>query len=119
MLHLHGTHALTFSQGVRFFIIKYQGDKIMNKTELIATVAGKTGMTKKDTEAAIKAILDIVGDSLKKGEKVQLIGFGSFEIHERAARTGKNPRTGESVTIPASSTPVFKAGKALKDAVNK
>ena len=68
---------------------------------------------------AIKAMLDTVGDSLKKGEKVQLIGFGTFEIHERAARTGKNPRTGESVTIPASRTPVFKAGKDIKEKVNK
>ena len=91
----------------------------MNKTELIASVAGKTGMTKKDTEAAIKSMLDAIEDALKKGDKVQLMGFGSFEIHERAARMGKNPRTGESVTIPASRTPVFKAGKAFKEAVNK
>ena len=91
----------------------------MNKTELIAAVAEKTGMTKKDTEAAIKSMLDAIEDALKKGDKVQLIGFGSFEIHERAARTGKNPRTGESVTIPAVRVPVFKAGKAFREAVGK
>jgi len=91
----------------------------MNKTELIAVVAEKTGLTKKDAEAALSATLAAVTDALIAGEKVQLVGFGSFEVKERAARTGLNPRTGESLTIAAAKSPVFKAGKALKDAVNK
>ena len=82
----------------------------MNKAELIATTAEKTGLSKKDTEAVITA-------ALKEGDKVQLVGFGSFEVKSRAARTGRNPRTKEVVEIPASKVPVFKAGKALKDAV--
>ena len=84
----------------------------MNKTELIAAVAEKTGMSKKDTEAVIAA-------TLHEEEKVQLMGFGSFEVKKRAARTGRNPRSKETIEIPASQTPVFKAGKALKDAVAK
>ena len=91
----------------------------MNKTELIAAVAEKTGMTKKDAEAAIKAMLNAIEDALIKGDKVQLIGFGAFEVHERAARTGKNPRTGEAVQIPAARSPVFKAGKAFKEKVDR
>lgn len=91
----------------------------MNKTELVAAVAEKTGLTKKDAEAALAATLSTVTDALIAGEKVQLVGFGSFEVKERAARTGLNPRTGETLTIAAAKNPVFKAGKALKDAVNK
>ena len=89
----------------------------MNKSELIAEVATKAEITKKDAEAAVTAVIDAITESLKKGDKVQLVGFGSFEVKNRAARTGRNPRTKEVVEIPASKVPVFKAGKALKDAV--
>ena len=91
----------------------------MNKTELIAAVAEKTGMSKKDTEAVITATLASITEALQNDDKVQLVGFGSFEVKSRAARTGRNPRTKEVVEIPASKVPVFKAGKALKDAVAK
>ena len=91
----------------------------MNKTELIAAVAEKTGLSKKDTEAVITAALDTITAALKDGDKVQLVGFGSFEVKKRAARIGRNPKTKESIEIPASVAPVFKAGKALKDAVSK
>lgn len=91
----------------------------MNKTELIAAVAAKTELTKKDTEKVLKAFTDVVADELKKGEKVQLVGFGTFEVSERAAREGRNPATGESMVIKASKAPKFKAGKALKDLVNE
>ena len=90
----------------------------MNKTELVAAIADKTELSKKDSEKALKAFIDVVGEELKKGEKIQLVGFGTFEVTERAARTGKNPRTGEAIQIAASKVPAFKAGKALKDAVN-
>lgn len=91
----------------------------MNKTELIAAVAEKTGMSKKDTEAVVSATLCAITDALKAEGKVQLVGFGSFEVKTRAARTGLNPRTKEPVEIAATKVPVFKAGKALKDAVAK
>ena len=91
----------------------------MNRMELVAIAAEKAGMTKKDTDAAIKAMLEAIEEALVKGEKVQLMGFGTFETKERPARQGKNPRTGESVTIPAARIPVFKAGKTLRDTVNK
>ena len=90
----------------------------MNKTELIAAVAAKTELTKKDTEKVLKAFTDVVADELKKGEKVQLVGFGTFEVSERAAREGRNPQTGKTMKIAACKAPKFKAGKALKDAVN-
>ncbi|MBQ1902057.1 MAG: HU family DNA-binding protein [Lachnospiraceae bacterium] len=90
----------------------------MNKTELIAAVANKTGLSKKDAEGAVKAFTDVVAEELKKGEKVQLVGFGTFEVSERAARTGRNPQTGAEMQIPASKAPKFKAGKALKDSLN-
>lgn len=90
----------------------------MNKTELISAIAEKTDLSKKDSEAALKAFTDIVTEELKKGEKIQLVGFGTFEVAERAARTGRNPQTGEEMTIPASKIPKFKAGKALKDTIN-
>ena len=90
----------------------------MNKTELIAAMAEKTELTKKDTERALKAFIDVVTDELKKGEKVQIVGFGTFEVTERAAREGRNPHTGEPMPIAASKAPKFKAGKALKDAMN-
>ena len=90
----------------------------MNKTELIAAIAAKTGETKKDAEATLNAFVNVVSETLAKGDKVQLVGFGSFEVRKRAARKGRNPRTKEEIKIPASKAPVFKAGKALKDLVN-
>ena len=90
----------------------------MNKSELIAAIAAKTGETKKDAEAALNAFVDVVTETLVKGDKVQLVGFGSFEVRKRAARKGRNPQTKEEIKIPASKAPVFKAGKALKDLVN-
>ena len=91
----------------------------MNKAELIAAVAAKTGATKKSAEEAVNAFVDVVTKALKSGDKVQLVGFGSFEVRKRAARKGRNPQTKEEIKIPASKAPVFKAGKALKDLVNK
>lgn len=91
----------------------------MNKAELIASMAEKCQLTKKDTEKALKAFMDTVQETLAKGEKVQLVGFGTFEVKERAARIGRNPRTKEEIKIPASKAPVFKAGKDLKESVNK
>ena len=90
----------------------------MNKMELVSAMADKTGLSKKDAEAALKAFTDVVAEELKKGEKIQLVGFGTFEVSERAARTGRNPQTGTEMTIAASKAPKFKAGKALKDSVN-
>ena len=90
----------------------------MNKTELIAEIAERAEISKKDAEKALKAFTDVVADELVKGEKVQLVGFGTFEVSERAARTGRNPQTGAEMEIPASKAPKFKAGKALKDMVN-
>lgn len=89
----------------------------MNKTELVAAVATKADLSKKDAEAAVIAVLDAVTEALADGDKVALVGFGTFEVKERAARTGKNPRTGEAIEIPASKVPSFKAGAALKNAV--
>ena len=91
----------------------------MNKAELIAAIAAKTGDTKKTAEASVNAFVEVVTDALKEGDKVQLLGFGSFEVRKRAARKGRNPQTKEEIKIPASKAPVFKAGKALKDLVNK
>ena len=90
----------------------------MNKTELVAAMAEQTNLSKKDVEAALKAFIDVVAEELKKGETVQLVGFGTFEVSERAAREGRNPQTGETMQIKASKTPKFKAGKALKDMMN-
>ena len=89
----------------------------MNKTELIAAVAEKADLSKKDAEAAITATVDAIAEALTQGEKVQLVGFGSFEVKTRAARVGRNPKTGEEIPISEAKLPVFKAGKALKDAV--
>ena len=89
----------------------------MNKTELIAAVAEKTDLSKKDADAAVSAVLGAITDALKAGDKIQLVGFGTFEVRNRAAKQGSNPRTGETMTVPASKVPAFKAGKALKDAV--
>ena len=91
----------------------------MNKNELISAVAEKSGLSKKDAAAALDSVIAAISESLAQGEKIQLVGFGTFEVKERAARSGKNPRTGEAVGIPASKAPVFKAGTALKDAVSK
>ena len=90
----------------------------MNKTELVAAVADKAGLTKKDADAALKAFTEVVEETLKAGDSIQLIGFGTFEVAERAERTGRNPQTGAEMVIPASKAPKFKAGKALKDALN-
>ena len=90
----------------------------MNKAELVAAVAAKTGDTKKAAEASVDAVVAVIKETLVKGDKVQLVGFGSFEVRKRAARKGRNPQTKEEIKIPASKAPVFKAGKALKDLVN-
>lgn len=90
----------------------------MNKTELIASVAQKAELTKKDAEKAVKAVFDTVAEELAKGENVQVIGFGTFEVRERSAREGRNPQTGKAITIAASKSPAFKAGKQLKELVN-
>ena len=89
----------------------------MNKTELIAAVAEKTDLSKKDADAAVSAVLGAITDALKAGDKIQLVGFGTFEVRNRAAKQGRNPRTGETMTVPASKVPAFKVGKAFKSAV--
>ena len=91
----------------------------MNKAELVAAIAAKTELSKKDSEKALKAFIDVVSEELKKGEKVQLVGFGTFEVAKRAAREGRNPQTGKAMKIAASKAPKFKAGKSLKDEINK
>ena len=90
----------------------------MNKTELVAAVAEQADISKKDAEKVLKAFVDVVTEEMKKGEKVQLVGFGTFEVSDRAAREGRNPQTGKTMKIEACKAPKFKAGKALKDAVN-
>ena len=90
----------------------------MNKSELIADVALRADITKKDADAAVNAVIDSITNALEKGDKVQLVGFGTFEVRERAARFGRDPRTGESMEIAASKSPAFKVGQGLKDAVN-
>lgn len=105
---------------VHFAQIFYRvSESIMNKTELIDAMAKANGLAKKDNEAALSAFIDAVKGELKKGGKVQLLGFGTFEVSKRAARKGRNPQTGDEIKIKASKTPKFKAGKALKDVVNK
>ena len=89
----------------------------MNKTELVAAIASKADISKKDAEKALKAFTDVVAAQLKKGNKIALVGFGTFEVAKRAARTGRNPQSGKEIKIPASKAPKFKAGKALRDAV--
>lgn len=91
----------------------------MNKAELVSAVAEKADMSKKDSEKAVKAVFEVIEESLAQSEKVQLVGFGTFEVKDRAARTGRNPQTKEEIQIPAAKVPGFKAGKALKDAVQK
>ncbi len=90
----------------------------MNKNELVASMAEKTGLKKTEVEKVLKAFIDTVKDELKKDEKIQLVGFGTFEVSKREAREGRNPRTGETMKIAATKAPKFKAGKALKDAIN-
>lgn len=90
----------------------------MNKTELVAAIAEKTELSKKDAEKALKAFTEVVAEELQKGEKIQLVGFGTFEVADRPAREGRNPKTGEVMTIAASKSPKFKAGKALKASLN-
>ncbi|ADD03356.1 histone family protein DNA-binding protein [Thermoanaerobacter mathranii subsp. mathranii str. A3] len=90
----------------------------MNKADLVAKIAEKSELTKKDAEKALNAFIEAVEEALKNGDKVQLVGFGTFEVRERAERKGRNPQTREEITIPASKAPIFKAGKALKDLVN-
>ena len=99
-------------------ILYSEEESFMNKTELIAAMSEKTELSKKDAEKALKAFIDVVTEELKKGEKIQLMGFGTFEVAEREARTGINPRTKETINIPASKSPKFKAGQALKNEVN-
>ena len=91
----------------------------MNKTELVTAMADQAGLTKKDAEAALKAFVDVITEGLKNGEKISLVGFGTFDVAERAAREGINPATGKKIQIAASKAPKFKAGKALKDEVNR
>lgn len=91
----------------------------MNKTELINAISTETGLSKKDTEATLNSFINVVSNQLAKKDKIQLVGFGTFETRERSARTGRNPQTNEEIKIPASTAPVFKAGKALKEKVNK
>ena len=98
--------------------IEQEEEKPMNKTELIAAVAEQAELSKKDSEKALKAFVDVITEELKKGDKVQIVGFGTFEVSERAAREGRNPQTGETMQIEACKEPRFKAGKALKDAIN-
>lgn len=90
----------------------------MNKTELVSAVAEKSGLSKKDAESAVAAVIESITGALVSGDKVQLVGFGTFEVRERSARTGRDPRTNAAIEIPASKAPAFKAGKALKDVVN-
>lgn len=90
----------------------------MNKSELIAEVAAKAELTKKDADVAVNATIEVITEALKCGERVQLVGFGTFEVRERGARTGRDPRTNKEIKIPASKAPAFKSGKALKDTVN-
>ena len=98
--------------------INDKGDTFMNKTELIEAIAKESQLSKKDAEAALSAYTTVVTKALKKGDKVTLVGFGTYEVRKRAARTGKNPQTGETIKIAAAKIPAFKPGKGLKDAVN-
>lgn len=102
------------SKNTRIFERKIE----MNKTQLIEAVAANTELKKKDAEAAVNAAITAITDALKAGDKVQIVGFGTFEVKERGARTGRNPQTGETIEIAASKHPAFSAGKALKDAIN-
>ena len=102
----------------KLYRINNQGGITMNKTEFVAAIAEEAGISKADAAKAVKAFTDVVVEEMKKGEKIQLVGFGTFEVSNRAARTGKNPQTGKAIKIAASKAPKFKAGKALKETVN-
>ena len=102
----------------RYFFQYMKGCKKMNKSQLIEAVAAKGGMKKKDAEAAVNAVTETIAEAMKNGEKVQLVGFGTFEVKARGARTGRNPKTGETIEVPASKHPAFSASKALKDQLN-
>lgn len=91
----------------------------MNKTEFVAAIAEKAGLSKKDADKAVSALIETVTDALKNGDKIQLVGFGTFEVRERPERTGRNPRTNETITIPATKVPAFKAGQGFKAAISK
>ena len=113
-------------EGIKTSIANYARGNIyvkeedfVNKTELVSSVAEKSGMTKKDAEKALNAVFESIEDALKGADKVQIIGFGTFEVKAREERKGRNPQTGAEITIPASKTPVFKAGKGLKELVNQ
>jgi len=103
----------------RYYIISQEDHETMNKTELIAAVAEKSAISKKDAEKIVSNTFDTITETLVKGEKVQLVGFGAFEVRNRPSHKGHNPMTGEEITIAASKSPAFKAGKALKEALNK
>ncbi len=113
--HVGVNHISLNNYKITFFL---QEEHLMNKSELVSAVAEKTDFTKADTERALKAFMDTITETLKEGDQVTLIGFGTFLVRERKARTGRNPRTGETIQIKAANNPAFKAGKALKDAVN-
>lgn len=98
--------------------IKYGGFLLMNRSDLVAKISEKSELSKKDSEKALTAFMDSITEALANGDKVQLVGFGTFEVRRREERAGRDPRSGEAITIPASNSPAFKAGKALKDAVN-
>lgn len=115
---IHYNSFRRFKNGVTMKTHFKRRSSIMNKTELVAAMAEQAGLTKKDAEAALKAFTDVVAAELKKDEKVQLVGFGTFEVAKREAREGRNPQTGEVMKIAASKAPKFKAGKALKDMIN-
>lgn len=101
-------------------IVKFNKEgNLVNKADLISIMAEKSGLTKKDSEKALNSFVEAVEGALAKRDKVQLVGFGTFEVRERSARKGRNPQTGEEIDIPAASMPAFKAGKALKDSINK
>lgn len=112
------THGPAYARPERTLAFIPQGISTMNKTELVDAVAADADLSKADASRAVDAMIDSVTSALKKGDKVSLVGFGVFSVRERAARQGRNPKTGQSITIPAGKTPGFKAGKALKDAVN-
>lgn len=108
----------TSEKEVRQINKKMEDEKVMNRNELIEAAAKRSGLSKKDAGAVLTAIIDEIAETMKKGDKVQLVGFGTFEPRKRAARVGKNPKTGEKIDIPAIVAPAFKPGKALKDALN-
>lgn len=116
MYSIQGVIIALFDYRIKFDVWRLLN--LMNKTDLVSKMSEKSGLSKKDCEVALGAFIDSITEALQAGDKVQMIGFGTFEVRERAARTGRSPQTGESIDIPASRLPVFKAGKSLKDCVN-